>query len=182
MPRDITNDFKTAATAEIVYPLFLHDFVFDEGEINLFTGRGELVWDGVTYHGSGALLAIDPAEETQDLEAKSCGYVLAAPPSIVSLAMTADYQGRPVRSWLGLLDASGALIADPVRFFSGKMDTMPIEPDPVRPTIALTAENDLVLLNRTKERRYTHEDHQLDYPGDMFFEFVPGLQDKEVTF
>lgn len=180
--RDLTGDFITAVTAGVKYPALLFDFVFDEGEINLFTGRGTLSWNGKTYTGSGDLLKVDPAQETQRMEATNTTYLLAASPELVALARTAEYQGRPAVTWLALFDAAGVMVDDPIRIASGKMDEMPIDTDPAAPTIGLTAEGDLITLTKASERRYTHEDQQIDYPGDLFFEFVTQMQDKAIVW
>ena len=37
-------------------------------------------------------------------------------------------------------------------------------------------------IERARVRRYTHEDHQIDYPGDLFFQFVGSLSDKVLTW
>ena len=62
------------------------------------------------------------------------------------------------------------------------MDTMPVTPDPNNPVIRLNAENDLYRLTQSRERRLTHEEQQNDYPGDMFFEYVTDMQDKEIVW
>lgn len=180
--RDLTSAFVSAVTAGVIYPALLTDFVFDEGELNLFSGRGTLNWNGKDYTGSADLLKVDPAQETQQLEATGAGYVLAASTALVAIARIAEYQGRTVRTWLALFDAAGVMIDDPVRIVSGKMDEMPIDTDPSAPSIGLSVESDLLVLNQAPDRRYTHEDQQLLYPGDKFFEFVPQMQDKEIIW
>jgi hypothetical protein len=62
------------------------------------------------------------------------------------------------------------------------MDIMKIDEGPESATIVLSLENRLIALDRSKERRYTHEDQQLSFPGDKGFEFVPDLQDKEIIW
>ena len=59
---------------------------------------------------------------------------------------------------------------------------MKIDEGPETATIALNLENRLIVLDRAKERRYTHEDQQLSFAGDLGFEFVPDLQDKEIIW
>ncbi len=183
MARDITTDLKNAAESTTVRPVCFIELEFDEGTLNLWDGVGDVSWDGKTWTGAGKMLSAEMAQETQDLDAQKATFRLSGvPDSIVATALASEYQGRPVRAWLGLYDSAGSLISDPVRIFSGKMDTMPIHDDPNNPIIELTAESDLVRLTRSNERRYTHEDQQIDYPGDMFFEFVTQMQDKEIVW
>ena len=97
----------------------------------------------------------------------------------ISVALAENYQGRPVTLWFGALDASENIIDAPVIQFRGKLDVMTMEDDGQTAIITVTAENDLLGLERPRERRYTDEDQELDYPDDRFFEFIEGLQEKE---
>ena len=45
-------------------------------------------------------------------------------------------------------------------------------------TISVSAESRLAAWDRPNVRRYNHEDQQIDYPGDKFFEFVPQMVDR----
>lgn len=205
MARQLDSEFRAAITASVVRPCFFCEFVFDGGTLRFWNGIGTISWNGAVWTGSGNLLRVDPAEETQDIEAQSASYELSGiPASLLAVALNhaSEGRGRPCRIWFGALslsDVAGAyssafstaftvyqpensVIQDPVRVFSGKMDVMAIEKNPKRPVIRLTAENDLIILNRTRNRRYTHEDQQIDYPGDLGLEFVAGLQDKEVIW
>ena len=49
-------------------------------------------------------------------------------------------------------------------------------------TITLNCESRLIQLERPKNRRYTHEDQQERLTGDLGFEFVTDLQDKEIIW
>ena len=53
---------------------------------------------------------------------------------------------------------------------------------PESATITLNLESRLIQLERPKNRRYTHEDNKKDLPGDLGFEFVTDLQDKEIIW
>jgi hypothetical protein len=70
------------------------------------------------------------------------------------------------------------IIADPVLLFTGRADTMNITDAGDTCTIELNAENHFVDLLRGRGRKYTHQDQQIDHPGDKFFDKVEGLQDK----
>ena len=49
-------------------------------------------------------------------------------------------------------------------------------------TITVNAESRLADWDRPRVRRYNHEDQQIDYPGDMGFEFVPQMATKELRW
>jgi len=90
-----------------------------------------------------------------------------------------DTEGNPILDTTEIQLLS-EIIANPIRWFKGTMDQMPIVLDPEKPIIRLFIESDGILFTQAKERRYTHEDQQIEYEGDKFFEFVPDLQDKEI--
>lgn len=181
--REMTTDFKNAALASVVYPAFLTEADFDSGSIGLWNGIGTLSVGGVDYMGSGTLLQIDPAQETGEIEAGNATFRMSGiQESDISIALTEDYQGRPCRMLMGLFTAAGTLIADPIRLFTGRMDVMNFRDDPADPSITMTAENDLIRLNRSKPRRRTHEDQQIDHPGDMFFSHVNAMQHKDILW
>lgn len=186
-----------AISQRILHPVRFVELEFDEGPLRLWTGLGYINWDGKIWSGGGTLLKIEPAAETQALEAQGARLQLSGVPELVAMALVNKPRGNPCRIWRGFMNpealptydvgTDSILLADelvqwPIREFTGRMDRMPITSDPANPVIQLTAENHLVMLNRAEERRYTHEDQQIDYPGDRFFEFVPQMQDAEIEW
>jgi hypothetical protein len=79
------------------------------------------------------------------------------------------------------IDDSVNVAPDPVGPFTFRMDVMSIDKGE-QATITLSAEDRRAGADRPRIRRYTDEDHQLDYPGDRFFDMVPELQDREILF
>ncbi len=182
MTRELTAAMVTEVSADSLSPIFFVKFEFDSGDIRFWSGLGDKTFNSEIYTGSGDLLTIAPPEETQKLKATNANFTLSGiPSSIISLALSEDYQGRFVSFWFAMLDSSGAIVADPFLQFKGRMDVMAIQDEGDTATITVSAESVLVDLERPRERRYTDEDHKLDNPGDPFFEFVPGLAEKEIT-
>lgn len=183
MSRDITTAFRNAITAANVRPLLLVTGVFDTETLRFWNGEGTLTFDSEDYVGAGYLMKIEPIVETQKTEARGVKIELSGiPSSIISVALSENYQDRAVTIDFALVDDSGAVILDPFRFFSGKADIMEIEEGAETSTISLSAENDLISLRRVNERRRTSEDQKLTYPSDTFFDSVAALQSKEITW
>ena len=182
MARGLSSLVKAAAEAGEVRPVLLLDLQFST-PLYLWTGIGNLAWNGQTWLGMGDLLGIGTIEETGAVEAPGIAVRLNALDSaLISAALAEDVQGRPMTLWLGFMDANGALIDSPVGPFKYRMDVFDIDDDPDRPSITLTAENELAALKRPNERRRTHQDQQIDYPGDLGLEFVPSIQNKELKW
>lgn len=183
MSRNLTTDFKNAVIAGTVFPAILVVASFDSGTLRFWNGVGTLVYGGNSYTGAGNLLQIAEVVETQNVEARGAEFILSGiPSSIISIALAEEYQDRTITQSFAVFDSSGAVIADPFVFFSGKMDVMSIEEGRDTGSIKLTAENDLISLARVNERRRTPEDQKLTYAGDTFFDQVAALQSKDIVW
>jgi hypothetical protein len=183
MARDITSAFITEVTADQLHPILLFKGELDSGDLLFWSGVGELSYDGDTYIGSGDLLKVEAVEETQELTANTVAFELSGiPSSLISLALAEDYQGRPVTIFFAVLDDAGALVSDPYQLFSGQFDVMTISDSGNDAKIIMNAESDLVALRVSRERRYTPEDQKADYPNDLGLDFVPLIQDIELTW
>lgn len=181
MSRDLTAGMQTEVAGKLIRPLVLVKFEFDSGDLRLWNGIRPLTFNAEVYTGAGNLLQISGIQETQMLKAAGVTFTLSGiDAAAIAVALAEDYHGRPVTMWFGALDASENIIGDPFAQFKGTLDVMTLEDDGQTATIAVAAENELVNLERARERRYTDEDQELDYPGDRIFEFVPGLQQKEI--
>lgn len=183
MSRDLTTDFKTAITAGTVRPVVLIDAYLDSGTLRFWNGVGSFSYGGNTYTGAGNLLKVTDVTETQNVEARGASFELSGiPSSLIATALAEEYQDRRITQTFAVLDSSGAVIADPFMFFSGKADVMTIEEAGKYATIKLTAESDLIILGRTNERRRTPEDQKLKYGSDTFFDQVAALQSKDIVW
>lgn len=152
------------------------ELMFDTGALRIWSGIGEKTISGQIYTGTGSLLAVGGMEETDSLSAPGANITLnGVDSSLVSLAMQEPYQNRSCRILLG----SGTAFFE---IFSGFMDVMTIEDSGDTCVINLTAESRLIMLDRKVPLRYTQETQQARYPGDTFFSFVAGLQDKKVEW
>jgi hypothetical protein len=181
--RGATTDFKNAAAAGNTYPALLGYFDFTGGIVRLWSGVGDLSWGGNTFTGAGNLVQVEPVQETSEVRANGLSFRLNGIPSaMVARILTEGYRGRACKMWLALFDASGSLIADPVQLFSGRMDQCFYEETGETVSLTVAAESRLVDLQRPRERRRTDEDQKNLFPGDRGFEYVAGLQDKEVVW
>ena len=104
MTRPLTPDMIEQINTREINPCLLVEAEFEGGTVNLWTGVGEIEWDGKTWTGGGSLLGISPVEESMRLGAKSLQFSLQGlDPAIISVALQDQYQWRPIRMWLGLL-------------------------------------------------------------------------------
>lgn len=178
MARDLTSAFQTALTATEKKPVLLAEIEFASGFSRYWTGTGTLSWDGKSWAGTGKLGSISPVEENDEIEAKGFKLTLEGVDSALATSTLTDAKpGGTVKVWLGMLDASGALIADPFQMRGGFVDGYDIEDNGAQSTVVVTVEDELVDLERPRERRYTPEDARIDNADDSGFDMVPLLAD-----
>ncbi len=183
MSRSLTSGMQTAVTADLVRPITLVQCAFDSGNLNLWSGIGDLTVDSVDYVGAGSLLSIGEITESSELSANGITVTLSGVTSpLITKARDEDYQGRELKVLLGAMDASNGVISDPVVIFSGFMDVMVINESGETATIQVTVENRLIEFEKTRIRRYTAEDQKIDYPNDKGLEFVAEMAEKEIVW
>ncbi len=183
MSRTITAGMVTEFTASSLRPITLLKFEFDSGDINLWNGVGDLSWSGDTYTGAGNLLGISQIAETEEIIANGVTFTLSGmPSSIISTALSEDYQGRTVSMWRGAVDSSRAIIADPLLIFQGNMDTMNISESGDTSVVSVTAESELRSLTRPSPRQWTAEDQKAVFPNDNGFDQLPLMQDEPLVW
>jgi hypothetical protein len=201
--RDISTAIQNNLEDDVVYPFFALELEFDSGPLRLWTGVGTLVFEGVSYTGTGNLLDVSSIEETTEIAVRGATITLSGMPSeVISLALQSPYQGRVCKIYFGMFsrgylqkeDGGYILLEDGgkiqlelqetglTQIFSGYMDEMNIDEGPDYGTIELKVENKLIDLERARTRRYTSEYQKSVYPGDLGLDFVESLQDKKVVW
>lgn len=184
MSRNLTTSLGNALQADRVQPILLAKINTTGGDVRVWSGIGDITFNSEIYTGIGTFGGVSEVEENTDLGAAGVTFSLSGIPSeMISIALFQVEHNRPATVWLGALDlTTGALIADPYQLFTGFTDVPSIEESGESSMITLTAENKLIDLDRPRTRRYTSEDQKIDDPTDKGFDFVPSLQDTQVTW
>jgi len=179
--RSLSAGMVTEVTTAQLSPILLASLSFSS-PVNLWTGYGNISYNSTTYYGLGTLGTISPLQETTDLAARGLTMRLSGVPTAnVALALTENYQGRECSIMFGALSpTAGTLIASPVTVFSGRMDVMQVTDDGQSAEITMTAESKLMDFKRPREIRYTDEEQQQLFPGDVGLEFVNDIQEKAI--
>jgi len=183
MSRNASTAFRNALGEELVRPCIFYEGQFATGFVRLWSGLGEIAWNGQTWQGAGVLLGMGDVEESTDVVANGTSISLSGVPlDLVQLAIAEARQGLPGRVWVGLLTEDWQIIASPTLVFSGRLDVPQIADNGDSCTITISYENKLVDLTVPREWRYTHESQRALHPTDRGFEFVTSIQDKEITW
>ena len=183
MSRTITPAVVAELASGQVRPAIFFEAQFPSGFLRLWSGLGDISWNGSVWTGAGNLMGIGAIEESADVVATGTTISLSGiPTDLVSLCLADARQGMPGKVWIGFMTAAMAVIADPILAFAGRLDVPSIMDGAERCEIQITYESRLIDLNRSREFRYTHESQQLFSAGDRGFEYVSALQDKEVRW
>ena len=93
MSRTLSSGVSQNIEEDVIYPFFAVELLFDDGTfeaaddvvydriLRLWTGFGDLVYEGDTFYGTGNLLDISAVEETVEMAVKGATLTLSGVPS-----------------------------------------------------------------------------------------------------
>ena len=181
--RDLTSDVQTAISADNVRPILLFEGEFGSGFVRVWSGIGDLVWSARTWSGIGTLGGISSITESSDVQANGITVTLSGIPSdLISVALADVVQGKLGKVYFGFMDFNNSLLVDPVLMFEGRIDVPSIEDGGDSSILQISYESRLIDLQKARESRYTHEDQKVKHPTDLGFQFVPALQELQITW
>lgn len=189
MARDLDTATAAAVQGDTLAPIAMVALGFDSGAVRLWSGIGELSWDGHVWYGAGSLGRISPIEETAEIRAVGVQLELSGIPveaeaedgrTILEIANDEDWQGRSADIYYAVLDGR-SFVGQPAKLFGGLMDTMTLIEGSMA-TIIVSCESKQIDLERAKVRRYTAEDQRSEFPGDRGADAVAALQNVELRW
>lgn len=183
MSRGLSSPNVTASTALHVRPLVFVEMQFDAGTERVHNGVGTYVWGSQTWTGIGAIGQIGTIEEGIELSPYGITLKLnALNPSLLAIAEGEEVFNRRIRIYIGLLDENGQLTDTPFERWSGWMSAMSIELGGENDGIELAAESDLRFFAQSNGSRFTDEDQQARFSGDVAFEFLDQIIDSRIIW
>lgn len=182
MSRGLSVAQQAAVAASVVRPVMFVRMDFLAQPVLVHTSIGDLVTLGETYKGVGNLGSIAPIKEGTLPRSYGAQFTISGvDPALVATVQTEHYRGRDIRVYVGFLDSDHKVIGTPIQEWRGRMDYCDISIG-ASAAITLNAESRLADCDRARTRRYTHEDQQDLYPGDLGFEFVAAMVSKEIVW
>lgn len=184
MSRQMTAAMLAAMQADVCEPILLFKLATTGGDVRVWSGIGDITFNSEVYQGVGTLGRISEILETEGLEAAGVALELSGvPTSMISTALGQMRQDKVGTIWLGFLDSSKQLVADPIEIFSGLTDAAEIDPEgPDTSKILANLESRMIRLKRAKVSRFTDESQKVNFPNDRGFEYVNGLQDAQIVW
>lgn len=178
MSRGFPSAVLTALSQGHVALVTFAKLQFPSGTLYLHNSIGTYTWGGQDWLGVGDLGEISQIEEGADISPYKITLSLSGlDPDISGAALNEDYYLQPVTVYLGVLDSSDDLIADPTVVWEGAMDQMMLSVGAEGgDVISLTAESELARFDKASNVKYTDAQQQNDYPGDLGFELLPLIE------
>jgi len=177
----MTPGMAAAFQSQVIRPALFVEIHFLNGPSYLWSGLGDLSWNGQTWRGVGSLGSVSTVEEGTDIQARGVTLALSGIDSnLLAGALQELVQELPVFIYLGLFDDTTTLIPDPIVMWAGRTDQPLIEVSGATATITLNCESRLLEMNVLVDRRYTTDDAQLVAPGDQAFYWVTSIQERAI--
>jgi hypothetical protein len=177
---NIAQQLLAAEDAQPIVFAFL-DFVGDPQFVH--SSVGSIPWGGEDWLGLGQFASIEPLREGIELKSASFRMGLSgAMEHLLGEVLNENTAGRLVELYIGSWDeVNERLYADPELIIRGTMGP----PEVVLGKgygASITVEDVRGGLASINGKRSTLEDHQEDFPGDLFFEFLPQMIDHKFLF
>jgi hypothetical protein len=177
----LTNSgFQAAAGADSYGQLALVELRLRQGTVRYTNWPLTIDVMGQTWQGMGNLGSIGEMHESEDGAAEKITLALSAVDvgtRALALGDPSDYQDRPARVWVALLNAQTLQISGaPVLRFAGVMDQLKIERDGPMASIKMdcrTASYDMRA--NPAGLRMNHAQHAARYPTERGFEYLTGI-------
>jgi hypothetical protein len=181
--RDIDQDLIAQFQGSDIGLVFLFEGRFLSSTLYLWTGAGELEWDGKMWLGAGSLIGLSQAKESSDLTAIGLTVSLSGvDEAIISAALQELRQGQICRAYIAAYSwyPTRGLQSTPYCFFQGRVDVPTIDDGAATAVVSLQLENQLVDFERQRVRFYDPQTQNVYFPGDRGFDYVAAIQDQKI--
>ena len=180
--RTVDADLLAESSSSIFRSVLFAKLAFPSGTVFVHNSVGTYKFGGDTYLGVGTFGSIDPITDTLGMANRPVVLSLSSVnDEIIQAVRDDDILGRDADLYLGVMDENMRLKGTPENWWSGYMEA---------PSLSVGDENAVKLslqsrASRLKEKngkRYTVEEHQAEYAGDLFLEFLPYVQEASVAW
>jgi hypothetical protein len=181
--RNLDPNMAAALSSGLIRPVFLADLTFRSATRHVWTGVGNIVFNGNTYEGIGSFGSLGAINEGVEVKADTTTISLSGiDPVLLGESLTDIQQGAPAVVYFGLMSNTGTFLGSPYKSFAGMVDvpSESIGGDTI--TISLSLENSFVDGQRASNQRYTSADQRIKFPDDTGFQFVESLNDIDVRW
>lgn len=195
MPRNPTYADLQSATVEHVIKLNYYNGSTEQ-TLKLSTASQDIdvdVGSGTeTFSGTGVLMGISNIDESADMDAPGVDITFdGVDQTIISVILSNQFRGRKIKAWRIWLDPSDGSVLESIMVFDGYQneaysvsESQTELPDAVAVSTRCVSRLTKFNATRSVKTNVTSHNELLERAGvatgDLGFEFVPAIQDKEV--
>lgn len=192
MARGLSTSLTTAITSPSCHIVTFASLAFSTGTVYVHNDIGTITWSGQDWLGVGSLGSVGRIQEGSALSPYGVQLVLTgvdpddisgAPswPDFVQEFLNNDYAMREVVLYVGARDIlTHAMLADPDEIWRGYMENATFTvAKSSGDAIVIECESELALLDRASNLIYSDAKLQQEYSGDLFFEFLPQMENAQ---
>ncbi|MFE8033848.1 hypothetical protein [Thiohalocapsa marina] len=181
--KTISSSLSTLFAGEHAAVVAFVELQFVSGTHRYCTAGQTVRWNNQDWLGVGAIASIEPIKETESVQATGLKMSLSGVPTgLIAIALAEAVQGRPAKMWVAGITEAGAIVADPVLEFEGRVDTLFIEDGQSTCSIGINVESRMADFQRPNTRRFNAATHEADYPGDKFFSHVVAMVEAQIVW
>ena len=187
--RTITTLNQNAVLAQIVRPIMFARMAFSSGVQRLHTEIGPRtavhpIFGSESYTGIGDFGGIvSDIKESISVAPESIKLAITGvKSSFINIALDDDYYRRDIELMFGFDDEAGVLLDDPVIIWSGFMDKVDINLAEGIGALTLTCESRATNLKGASDLRFTDEDLQAAFTGDLAGEYIFRMADLQLKW
>ncbi len=185
MTRDMTAAAVTASQSGKGFSVIAAaELDFSNGFVRVHSGAGPKKLFGNTYKGIGGFGRITAIEEKAELGATIVELTISGldpTEDNVNTVLTTNYRNRPATVYIAFIDPDGDIVEDPTILFRGFMDNAVVAQGKEL-SVTVRVNSIMADWDRAKISRYTNEEQQDRFPGDLGLEFVPQMVEKEIKW
>lgn len=180
MSRTLPTDFNNKIQEEFISWALLLELEFDDDTVNVWTGVGDLSFDGKTWQGVGTLGSISGALERIDQQddrivATLSGIPDETMPDLVGEVTDGDPVGRPYTLTMAMIE-EGPVVSSSITISAGQMDAVDII-DGAASSISIQLVSEAAVLKRRTFYRMSDQAQQSLFADDVGLAFVTDLDD-----
>ena len=187
--RTITTLNQDAVLGQVVRPIMFARMAFSSGVQRLHTEIGPRtavhpIFGSESYTGIGDFGGIvSDIKESISVAPESIKLAITGvKSSFINIALDDDYYRRDIELMFGFDDENGVLLDDPVILWSGFMDKVDINLGEGIGALTLTCESRATNLKGASDLRFTDEDLQAAFTGDLAGEYIFRMADLQLKW
>ena len=180
MSRSLTAALISAISQQDINTTFVLIDINFSTPVYYTTFSRAVVYDSNTYVPSAGIMELEASSESVDFLVGTLSLVLSgANQANISAALSEDFIDKQLLIRRAVLDGAGAIIADPVILFDGRLNSYSIDYTPLNGISRVTWEvtTHWADFDRKRGRLTNNESQQSIYPGDKGLEFASAIND-----